>query len=143
MKGLGGAVRQAVALAALATLPAAGAWMMAPKPAAAVVKQDGMIEPRAAADLGAAVLWVDARPRREFDQAHLPGALPLNEENWDALLPALLQEWTPARRLIVYCDGGTCQASKEVAARLRDAGLAPVYVLRGGWPEWRKEMGRK
>lgn len=142
MNGLGRAVRQAVALAALATLPAAGAWMLGPKPAA-VARQEGIIEPRAAVELGTAALWVDARPRRDFDQAHVPGALLLNEEEWDALLPALIQEWTPARQLIVYCDGGGCQASKEVAARLRDAGLSPVSVLRGGWPEWRKEVGAK
>lgn len=143
MNGLGGAMRQAVALAGLATLPAAGAWMIGPKPPAAVARQDGMIEPRRAADLAAIVLWVDARQRREFDQAHVPGALLLNEDEWDALLPAVLQQWTPDRQVVVYCDGGACQASREVAARLRDAGLSPVSVLRGGWPEWRKEMGPK
>lgn len=142
MSGFGKAVRQAVMLAALATLPAAGAWIMAPKEAVSV-QTDGTITPRQAADLGPVALWVDARPRRDFDQAHIPGALLLNEDDWDALLPELIQQWTPSRRVVVYCDGGGCKASKEVAARLRDAGLSPVDVLRGGWPEWRKEMGPK
>lgn len=125
------ALRQAVALAALATLPAAGAWMLQPGRTAAVVQEDGTIEPQRAEGLGA--LWVDARPRQEFDQAHVAGALPLNEDEWDASLPAVLEQWTPGRPLVVYCGGGACRASKEVAARLRDAGLSPVYVLRGGW----------
>lgn len=129
------AFRQAVALALLATLPATGAWMLQPKAA----EQDGMIAPAAAAQLGASILWVDARPRRDFEKEHIPGALLLNEDEWDALLGTVIETWTPSRKVVVYCDGGACQASREVAARLRDVGISPVYVLRGGWPEWRKE----
>lgn len=137
------AAGQAAALAALATLPAAGAWVLAPGKPAWIENADGTIEPRRAVELGAGVLWIDARVRKEFDRGHIDGALLLNEDEWDAQLPALLERWNPGQqRAVVYCDGGVCQASRQVAARLRDAGIAPVSVLRGGWPEWRKETGR-
>ena len=83
------------------------------------------------------VLWIDARPEADYAQAHIPGALPLNEDNWDEQLPAVLSAWQPGRRVIVYCGSRQCEASREVAGRLRDeTGLADVLVLKGGWESW-------
>jgi rhodanese-related sulfurtransferase len=87
--------------------------------------------------LGEKVLWVDARPEDEFTAAHIPGAILLNTENWDSLLPQLLNTWTPDRVLVVYCSKQTCDASQEVARRLREeARLTNVVVLKGGWEAW-------
>ena len=83
------------------------------------------------------VLWIDARWEAEYAQARIPGALPLNEDNWNKLLPAVLSAWQPGRRIIVYCGSRQCQASREVAERLRDqVGLADVFILKGGWESW-------
>lgn len=84
----------------------------------------------------AGVLWLDARPAAAFARDRVPGALPLTEDDWDALLPGVLERWTAGTRVVVYCDGGDCRASELVAARLRDAGLSPVFILAGGWPAW-------
>ena len=47
---------------------------------------------------------------------------------------------TPIRRVVVYCDGGGCEASRHVADRLRDKlGMKSVFVLKGGWPAWQRE----
>ena len=83
------------------------------------------------------ILWIDARREADYAQSHIPGALPLNEDNWDERLPAVLSAWQPGRRVVVYCGSRQCQASREVAGRLRDeTGLADVLVLRGGWVSW-------
>jgi rhodanese-related sulfurtransferase len=85
------------------------------------------------------VLWIDARPEEEFAAAHVPGALLLNTEQWDKLLPKVLDSWSPRRKVVVYCSKQTCGASEEVARRLRDeAGLKDVYVLRDGWEGWQQ-----
>lgn len=85
-------------------------------------------------------LWLDARPNEDFAREHVPNAMPLNANNWDDLLPPVLQAWTPGRRLVVYCSAQSCDASREVARRLREeAGLKDVYVLTGGWEAWQKE----
>jgi rhodanese-related sulfurtransferase len=84
-------------------------------------------------------MWIDARPADEFKAGHVPGALPLNTDEWDRLLPEVLDRWTPDRKLVVYCSKQTCGASREVARRLRDeAGLKNVFVLRGGWEAWQE-----
>ena len=92
---------------------------------------------------GENVLWIDARPEDHFEREHVPGALLLNEDRWNELLPQVLGTWSPEKRVIVYCDTDGCGASREVAHRLREeAGLKDnegknsVFVLKGGWKAW-------
>ncbi len=80
------------------------------------------------------VLWVDARSREDFEASHWPEAVLLNLEEWDALVPGFLEVWDPEQKVVVYCDGGACRASEEVAERIRtDFGHDQVFVLEGGW----------
>lgn len=88
---------------------------------------------------GANILWVDARPAEQYAAAHIPGALPLNEDHWEEQLPAFLGVWQPNSVVVVYCDSSACQASQAVARRLqRELGLTNVRVLRDGWSAWQK-----
>ena len=82
------------------------------------------------------VLWIDARPAGDFAKDHLPGALPLNEDEWSKLVPEVLHRWTPRQTVVVYCNSTGCEASGHVAKRLRASGVSPVYVLHGGWDAW-------
>jgi len=89
---------------------------------------------------GANVIWVDARPEEEFAREHVPGALLLNEDRWNELLPQMLMAWSPEKRVVVYCSSQSCGASREVARRLREeAQLKNVFVLDGGWEAWLAE----
>ncbi len=89
---------------------------------------------------GDQVLWVDARPRAEFEQGHIAGAVLLNEDEWNGLVAQFLNAWDPDKPIVVYCEGGRCQASKSVASRLlTELQLENVHVLKGGWKSWRAE----
>lgn len=90
----------------------------------------------------AAVLWVDGRSRKEYDRGHLPEALLLNEDEWEELLDAVLDGWSPGQPVVVYCDDRQCQASRHVAERLRATGVAPVYILKGGWQALEREVAQ-
>ncbi len=82
-------------------------------------------------------IWIDARPEEEFEQEHVPGAVLLNEDRWNELLPLMLATWSPEKRVVVYCSSQSCGASREVARRLRkEAQLKNVFVLEGGWEAW-------
>jgi rhodanese-related sulfurtransferase len=76
--------------------------------------------------------WVDARPRAEFELDHMPGAILLNEDSWETLLPEFLAQWQPGSTVVVYC-GPSCESSRRVALRLRLAGVTDIRVLDGGW----------
>ena len=134
-------MRQALVLAALAFIPGIGeaiyfrdkvSWQ-SPIPASE------MVTLRQARAWGENTIWVDARPDAEFEREHIPGAVLLNEDRWNELLPQFLATWSPEKRVVVYCSSQSCNASREVARRLRDeAQLKNVFVLQGGWEEWLK-----
>ena len=133
--------REATVLIALAAIPAIAegiylrdkvSWQ-SPVPASELVTVDQ------ARSWGDNVIWVDARPDNEFEGDHIPGAILLNEDRWTDLLPQLLGQWSPEKKVVVYCSAQSCNASREVAKRLRDeAQLRNVFVLDGGWEEWLK-----
>lgn len=84
-------------------------------------------------------LWVDARSREEYEEAHIPGALLLNEDAWDDLLFDFFDRWHPGKKVVVYCGSSGCRASHQVAERLRDeTGDDTIQVLQGGWDTWRE-----
>jgi len=136
-------VRQALILVALAFLPAIGqaiyfrdkvSWRL-PVPASEMVT---VVQARA---WGENAIWIDARPDEEFARDHVPGALSFNDDRWTELLPQFLAVWSPEKRIVVYCSSQSCNASREVAHRLRNQAQPPmqnVFVLEGGWEEWLK-----
>ncbi len=84
------------------------------------------------------VVWIDARTRAEYDAGHVSGAILLNVEEWADLMFAHQMDLQEAYGIpvIVYCSGGGCERSAEIAQRLRELiGLDPVYVLDGDWQE--------
>ena len=87
-------------------------------------------------------LWIDARPDDEFARDHVPGAISLNEDRWNELLPQFLQIWSPEKKIVVYCSAKSCNAAKEVATRLREEAKLPndIRVLQGGWEEWQRRV---
>ena len=78
-------------------------------------------------------MWVDARPDDEFARDHVPGALSLNEERWNELLPQFLAVWSPEKKIVVYCSSLSCNASREVARRLRKEAQLPDGVRARRW----------
>jgi rhodanese-related sulfurtransferase len=135
------AVRQALLLIALAFVPAVGEAIYFRNKVSWQSRDlaSEMVDLDRAQAWGANAIWVDARPDNEFERDHVPGAIPLNEDRWNELLPAFLGQWSPEKKIVVYCSSQSCNASREVARRLRDeAGLKDVFVLQGGWETWLK-----
>jgi rhodanese-related sulfurtransferase len=135
------ALRQAAAILLLALLPAFATGLWHPRRPA---WQSDEVTLAAAGAWGSKVLWVDARPDADFTRGHIPGALPLNEDRWEELLPGLLDQWDTSRKVVVYCSTLSCQASRDVARRLREeVNLPNVFVLQGGWEAWQKHGARE
>lgn len=130
---------QTFILVALALIPAMLCGMFHPRrPAwnAEILAPDEILLQTALAE-NDNVLWLDARPEADFQKDHIPGAMLLNEDDWDNLLPPVLDTWRKGKIIVVYCSSLQCQSSREVAKRLREnAKLPDVYVLKGGWESW-------
>ena len=87
---------------------------------------------------GAGTLWVDAPPVGAYEAGHAPEAVHTALVNWDADFPKFLDQWQPGQRVLVYCSAASCHLAEEVAARLRQSRIEPVFVLKGGLESWRE-----
>ena len=83
-----------------------------------------------------AVLVVDARTAYEYADGHIAGAvsLPYNDALTDPGRIARLGE--SGRPIAVYCSGGGCELSMDLAKLMIEHGRKKVLVYEGGWPEW-------
>lgn len=90
------------------------------------------------------VVFIDCRPRTQFESGHVSGALHLELPAPEAA--AATQAGVPetslaplrgARTVITYCDAHAhCAQSFQLAQRLSRAGLPDVRVLEDGMPVW-------
>ncbi|MEY2576782.1 MAG: hypothetical protein QOF80_2269 [Verrucomicrobiota bacterium] len=134
-------LRQSVALLALALLPAAvqALYLRDKIPWQSRVAESDLVSVEVARGWGANALWVDARPDEEFERDHIPGAVLLNEDRWNQLLSQFLAtQWSPEKKIVVYCSAASCNLAEDVARRLREEAKLPneIRILKGGWEAW-------
>ena len=135
-------VGQALILAAVALAPALGEaiWFRDKISWTSPIPRSESVTVDEAQTWGATAIWVDARPDDEFARDHVPGALSLNEDRWNELLPQFLAAWSPGKKIVVYCSTESCDLAREAAERLRkEAQISDVFVLQGGWEAWLKK----
>lgn len=119
------------------------ALIPAPNPDHAVVLATGeridiaFADARRAWESGNAV-FLDARPFSQYEDGHLPGAIAFPWLEFDRYVERVLPELPEDRMLVTYCDGVTCDLSKELAKALREFGFPETHVLVNGWTVWRE-----
>jgi rhodanese-related sulfurtransferase len=84
------------------------------------------------------VVFVDARDDQHYQAGHIPGAWQLNHYRPEQFLPTVLPVCLNAQKIVVYCNGGTCDDSEFAAIMLRDAGIPRenLFVYAAGITEW-------
>lgn len=89
-------------------------------------------------------LLVDARPELFFNSGHIGNAISLPRSSFAASYSRSRDAFADkGRPVIVYCQGGTCVDSVEVAGQLRVSGLKNVRVYLGGWNEWNRRANHR
>ena len=85
-------------------------------------------------------IWVDAGGMKKIEESHIPEALLLNEDDWDAGLFELMNTWLiEPRPIVIYCESEACGKSKRIAERLRESlPGAEIYSLKGGSAAWQE-----
>lgn len=83
------------------------------------------------------VVWIDARPRKDWEATGVPGSilwnLEMNEDQQAFELEAAMKI-AELPKVVVYCTNENCGISRQVAEKVNRLGLdAEVKVLRGGW----------
>ena len=84
------------------------------------------------------LMIIDARSPGEFASGHVPNAYNISESKFEAGLSVFLEDWVPDSTLVVYCNPGSCNSSRNVANRLKnECGMKNIYVLMDDWRKWK------
>jgi molybdopterin/thiamine biosynthesis adenylyltransferase/rhodanese-related sulfurtransferase len=83
---------------------------------------------------GAPHVFVDVRPRDEWDEGHLPGALHVPRNNLESRVETLIPDKT--QTLVVYCASGT--RSAFATRTLRELGYEHAVNLEDGFVGWKR-----
>ena len=83
---------------------------------------------------------IDARDEEDFNLGRILGSINIPFDYYEDYEDQL-DEINLEKILIIYCSGGECSLSIDLADYLmQDRGFFNVLIYEGGWPEW-KESG--
>jgi rhodanese-related sulfurtransferase len=89
-------------------------------------------------------LFIDARTKPEYDSLHIKGALNFSYEEFHSLpyyqKKEMMRKFNKDGIIVVYCKGGKCEVSIDLAYDIARLGFKSVSIYRGGIHEW-KEAG--
>lgn len=83
--------------------------------------------------------FIDARHEAEYLEGHIQYAFWLTANLFDTDSDrafAVVEAMPPDATVIVYCVGGECDASKNVASRLQQIGFSDLRVMGVGYEDW-------
>ena len=88
------------------------------------------------------IVFIDALNDQEYKEGHIPGAFrfdPYNPAHFADYMAEVLPVCEAAQQVVVYCNGGDCDASERAAQYLVDSGLSieKIYIYIGGIAEWK------
>ena len=81
-------------------------------------------------------VFMDARPLEEFTRGHIQGAISLPWLEAEQRVMDVIADMANDAVIITYCDGDTCNLSKELALFLDNLGFSRVRILVNGWTVW-------
>lgn len=84
-------------------------------------------------------VFLDARIESEFKAGHVPQAFHLNSSTFGTPAAAdAMKALDPSQPAVIYCGGGDCDASKNLAILLQGAGFNRLHIFEAGFPDWEK-----
>ena len=81
---------------------------------------------------------IDVRTDGEVKQGMLPGAVQIDESNWDNFVKGA-KSLDPEKPVLVYCRSGV--RSHKAAKYLAQNGFKEVYDMQGGIMDWTRNKG--
>ena len=81
-------------------------------------------------------VFMDARPLEEFTKGHIQGAISLPWQEAEQRVMDVTADLSNDAVIITYCDGETCDLSRELALFLDNLGFSKVRILVNGWTVW-------
>jgi len=74
-------------------------------------------------------VFMDARPQEEFTKGHIQGAISLPWHEAEKRVMDVTVDLSNDAAIVTYCDGDTCDLSKDLALFLENLGFSNALVL--------------
>ena len=121
-----------------APLPLVGNWsqearLTTPSGRQMVISLNDAINPY----LAKGAVFMDARSLEEYATGHIQGAISLPWHEAEQQVMDVIADMPNDTLIITYCDGATCNQSKELALLLDNLGFSKVRILVNGWTVWK------
>lgn len=81
-------------------------------------------------------IFIDARSHKDYQKGHIKGAINISPQEPDEAIGEKIARLPKDVPIITYCDGITCELSKDMALKLIMKGFDNVRVLLDGWNRW-------
>ncbi len=86
------------------------------------------------------VVFLDARIESLFKAGHVKDAYHLNTAMFSTPAAAeTMKALDQSQPIVIYCDGGDCDASTNLAILLQGAGYTKLHIIKDGFPDWEKQ----
>lgn len=89
----------------------------------------------------AGVVFVDARPGKDYGKGHIQGAVNLPYSFLDPLPEDAMDRLKSYKIVVVYCNTREGQASKLMAGEIYRSGIKGAFYLEGGLLAWTRAGG--
>lgn len=101
---------------------------------------DMMIDAKRAKEMfDSGVVFLDARIESAYKDEHIAQAFWLNSKTFGTPAASEAMKVLDASQpVVIYCDGGDCDASRNLAILLQQAGFSKIYIFEAGFPDWKK-----
>jgi rhodanese-related sulfurtransferase len=85
-------------------------------------------------------LFIDARTKEEYDTVHVLGAINIPYiDYYKKTVPEkteIMKKYGKSGIIVVYCNGGNCEVSIDLAYEIAKIGYTNVSIYKGGIKEW-------
>ncbi len=85
---------------------------------------------------------IDARSAENYNKAHIGNAVNIFPYDEESVVVQKIFELPQNKKIVIYCDGGQCDSSHELAKMIINFGFKNVYLYAGGWEEWSELYGK-
>ncbi len=79
---------------------------------------------------------MDARSAEHHAEGNIPNSINIDVQDFQSNIPKVIG-LPRDQAIVVYCGGGNCDLSHELANNLSALGFKKVFVYTGGWDEWK------
>jgi rhodanese-related sulfurtransferase len=86
-------------------------------------------------------VFLDAREKGPYENAHIPGALNIPPGMFIDEIRNRLRDVEKDETIVAYCSSDTCLLAEQLAQNLRVMGYTDVRVFKPGFTVWRLENG--